>query len=152
MECEMVLCRVKSDIAAVNRHKEVIVSYYDQIVDLTYVHDDAGEGVEKLRAEHVMSEGEVEVNRGRAMETIQRTEESLWKDTLRYVKSEEPGVPAVMSVAPTVAPVPSPDPSMFAFRPLDELSSGEISESISTQQFKDWLEAYEDYKGWGKGL
>ena len=147
----MVLSRVKSDIAAVNRHKEVIVSYYDQIVDLAYGRDDAGKGVEELRAEHVKLEDKVEVKRGEAVETIQRTEESLWKYTLRYVKSEEPGVPAVMSAALTVAPFPSPGPSMFALRPLDELSPGEISESISPQQFEDWLEAYDEYLLTGVG-
>ncbi len=76
------------------------------------------------------------------MEAIEGAIKKLCSDSQRYSKEEKP---AVQDVAPAVAPTMALGSAMFAFRPLNELSPGEITELISPQQFEDWIEAYDDY-------
>ena len=87
----------------------------------------------------VILRDEVESRREEVLENMSTTEECFRKDVRRYMGES-------MSLNPTSkVSHPHPSGSLYGFRPIEELSPGEISENINPQEFEDWLDSYESY-------
>ena len=140
----MIFRKVTHDIDAVRRIMVSMEEYYDLILTTAELIDDKhGLGVGPLRDQHEKLEQEVEKRRSEAMEHIELRIDGLLKDARRYSTETKPGVKTGggggrVETPPTVS-------APFRFRPLEELSPGEISQDVSPQEFQDWLLGFEDY-------
>ena len=122
VEKSMVWGKVASEIDAVRRIMVTIETYYDQII-LTAEKLDGTHGlsVEDLRKQFDKLGQEIEVARRETLGSIEDTLDSLIGDSKKYAAEDKPSV-----MAPSLVQTPA----MVSFRPLEELSPGEISPGV----------------------
>ena len=144
LQKSMIFGKVTADIDAVRKIMVSMEAYYDLILTTAEQIDEKhGLGVGPLREQYEKLEQEVEKRRSEAMENIELKIEGLLKDARRYSAEVKPGIQAGGVGGQVEAPTTTSAP--FRFRPLEELSPGEISQDISPQEFEDWILGFEDY-------